>query len=205
MVVNAIDELREQLESILDDIKLRLRLVFTRGTVTVNYPRELDKLRKLQVTGMVNETSNDVEHAEPMGLAAEPLAGAEPFLGVILGQRGHLVAVIVSDPRAQPTGLKAGEVVVWSPHGQTIWLKENGDIDITAPNNINMTARNITLNAAEKLELRGDKILGRATSLYQYGTNGHGWNVFPTYVDAYTGGAVAGTTHPISPSDVPEE
>ncbi|MAO55651.1 MAG: hypothetical protein CMM61_08135 [Rhodospirillaceae bacterium] len=211
--MNGYAALREQLESILADIKLRLQLVFTRGTVRIVYTRKENELQKVQVTGLHGETSDQVDHAEPFGLASKPLDGAEAFLGAVLGQRGQLIALVISDPRSAPLGLKPGETVLWSPHGQTIWLHDDGSIAIDAPgkitvntpDDIDMNGRNITITAEQVLELRGDKVLGRATSLYQYGTNGHGWNVYPTYVDAYTIGQVPGSTFAISPPEVPTE
>ncbi|HBS22714.1 MULTISPECIES: phage baseplate assembly protein [Thalassospira] len=129
----------------LDNIKLRIKLLFTRATVTYVYVIEDGKMRKIQVQGL--GLNDAVEHAEPYGLAMHPLIGSEAFLASILGQRGHLVGTLISDPRYRPTGDKPGEVILWSKHGQTIWLHDDGTLRVSAPNKVEVTAPEVTTNA----------------------------------------------------------
>jgi len=197
-------ELKEQLRTSLNSIRVRMRLMFTRGTLTVVHVAPAGKMQTIQVTGLAGETSDNIEHAQNYGLSTSPMPGAEPFMNAILGQRGQLVAIAICDPRLEPTNRKPGEVDVWSVHGQIIKLRADGGMTINAPGNIDMTGENITINARQKLEFKAKVILGRATDLYQYGTNGFGYNMFQTYIDNYTIGQTPGTTFPISPPEVPE-
>lgn len=135
----------DKIKDTLDNIKLRLKLLFSRASVTYVYQIAPGKLRHLQVHGL--GLDDKIEHAEAYGLAGRPLEGAEAFVSSILGQRSHLVATIVSDPRYRPTGDKPGEVVLWSRFGQTIWLHEDGTMRISAPTAVEVTAPEVTTNA----------------------------------------------------------
>lgn len=137
----------ENLKGALGDIRTRIRMLFTRARVTHVYVIEQGKLRDLQARGLADEVTDEIQHAEPYGLASFPLAGAEAFLSEVLGQRGNLIASIVSDPRYRPTGDKPGEVVVWSKYGQTVWLHDDGTLRVSAPNAVEVTAPEVTTNA----------------------------------------------------------
>ena len=115
----------------LDDIKTRLRLLFTRGRVRLVDPKETGEAQLLQVSGLAAELSDGVEHFQPFGLEAHPVAGAESFLLAVLGQRGQLIA-LVHDPRVRPDWLKPGETCLYSAQDQHIWLDKNDDIRIKA-------------------------------------------------------------------------
>lgn len=123
----------EQLREALNDIRVRVRLMFTRGRLNIVYPPPAGKMQTLQVEGLAGEVNDRVEHAEEYGHASYPLEGAEPFMGAILGQRNQLVALVVSDPRTRPVGLKPGEVCVWSAYGQRIHLRDDGGITVEVP------------------------------------------------------------------------
>lgn len=134
-----------KIKDTLENIKLRLKLLFTRAAITYVYEIEDGKMRKVQVRGL--GLNDEVEHAEPYGLAMYPLLGAEAFLSSVLGQRGHLVGSLIADPRFRPTGDKPGEVIVWSKYGQTIWLHDDGTLRVSSPNKVEITAPEVTTNA----------------------------------------------------------
>ncbi|WP_085616316.1 phage baseplate assembly protein domain-containing protein [Thalassospira alkalitolerans] len=135
----------DKIKDTLDNIKLRLKLLFSRASVTYVYQIEPGKLRHLQVHGL--GLDDKIEHAEAYGLAVYPLEGAEAFVSSILGQRSHLVATIISDPRHRPTGGRPGEVVLWSRWGQTVWFHADGTAAISAPKAVTVDAPEVTVNA----------------------------------------------------------
>lgn len=149
----------EQLRDSLNDLRTRLRLILTRGRLTVVYVPATNKGQKLQARGLQNEVSDGVDHAEDYGLAFHPVPGAELMLGAIMGQRAQLVALKVNDPRGRPTDLKPGEVCFWSSHGQRIHLRENGGISVFAPGGditVNAPAANITIEGNVSMSVGGD-------------------------------------------------
>ncbi len=135
----------EDLTATLKDIGLRIRLLFTRAVVTLVYKDEAGKMQTLQVANGFIGTSDGVEHAQAYGMAAQPMPGAEAYLAAVAGHQAQLVAVIVGDPRSRPVNLKPGEVVLWSVHGQTVWLKNTGEIHIDAPAPITATAPEVNV------------------------------------------------------------
>ncbi len=186
--------LREQLA----DLSLRIRLIFTRGIVTVVYKVEADKIQQLQAKGLFGEVSDNTEHFEPYGLACSPLPGAEAFLMALLGQRSHLLA-FVCDPRKSPTGRKPGEVILWSAYGQRIWLHDDGGMSLGSPAYINCTAPDITMKAENKFRIEGDQVEIFATTSFAFDISGHGQKWYGNYVDYWTLDQQPGTTYNIAP------
>lgn len=135
----------EKIKSSLADIRTRIRMLFTRAAVTYVYEIEDGKMRLVQVRGL--GLNDEVEHAEPYGLAMYPLQGSEAFLSSILGQHAHLVGTLIADPRYRPGGDKPGEVILYSRWGQTIWLHDDGTLRVSAPNTVEVTAPEVTTNA----------------------------------------------------------
>lgn len=160
----------ETLKDTLDTIMMRIRLMFSRGNVTLVFKDEAGKIQRLQVSGLAGELSNEIDHAEPYGLAARPLTGAEVFMNAVLGQRGQLTAMIVGDPRYRPHGLKDGEVVLWSKHGQRVWMKDDGSVEITAPAPVKINAPALDVEApdvtvtSENVSVTADNVAISATS-----------------------------------------
>ncbi|WP_085593524.1 phage baseplate assembly protein V [Thalassospira sp. MCCC 1A01428] len=139
----------EQIKDALDAIKIRIRMLFTRGNVTLVYTDQTGEIQRVQISGLAGELLNDVDHAQPYGLAARPLVGAEAFMASVLGQRGQLTALIIGDPRYRPIGIKDGEVVVWSKFGQTVWLHDDGTLTVSVPNTVKVTAPKVEVEAPE--------------------------------------------------------
>jgi len=149
----------EWIKEQLADLSLRIRLLFTRGIVTVVYKVDADKIQRLQVKGLFGETSDKVEHFEPYGLACSPKPGAEAFLMSLLGQRSQLLA-FVCDPREQPTGRKSGEVILWSAFGQRIWLYDDGSMTLSAPASIKIEAPEVQVDTPKAVVNSPDISLG---------------------------------------------
>ncbi|MBI1321343.1 MAG: phage baseplate assembly protein V [Candidatus Hydrogenedens sp.] len=129
------------------DTAQRVRLALARAVL--NLVDDTTPLQTLQVGLLAEETRGYVEYFHPYGLTTHPVPGAEVAMLFLAGNRDHPVAVAVADRRSRVTGLKEGEVCLYSKwlqrlsydelgqvelvtaHGQRILLGEGGQVDIT--------------------------------------------------------------------------
>ena len=129
------------------------------------------KMQGLQLAVLKDEIIDDVEHAEPYGFTAYPLAGAEAFIAFLGGDRSHAVAMTVADRRFRIKGLKPGEVALYTDEEDTIIFKRNKTIEITTDNYI-VNAKNIAMTGAEKITLTTPNLSLNAAAISAGGTDG---------------------------------
>lgn len=84
------------------------------------------KLRTLQIQILGGDIRDPIEHFEPYGFTSEPHPGAEAIAVSLGGDRDHTLAVVVSDRRYRPMGLKDGEVCIFDDLGRKIFLSRDG-------------------------------------------------------------------------------
>lgn len=134
----------ELIGRLLEPVRRRLAGMVFRGVV-----RRVDSSRKmqaLQVDLLAGETLDRVELAEQYGFTSSPNDGAEVFGVCVGGDRGHPLALAASDRRHRPTTLAAGEVLVYSSHGQRVLLKAGGAVEVSG-------ATSVKVNASTSIEL----------------------------------------------------
>lgn len=119
------------------------------------------------VPGSANEEKHTIEVVWTTGakvrrydwMTSHPLPGAEAVTVFLSGNREHAICLAVDDRRYRIQGLKGGEVAIYTDEndqgsGHRIVMRRGRLIDIkcdtlsvTADNNINLSANNITLAA----------------------------------------------------------
>jgi len=72
------------------------------------------------------DVEDDLEHAEPYGLAASPPPGAHVFVAQLGGDGASSVALVTSDGTFRPTGLTSGDVALYDATGKRITLSTLG-------------------------------------------------------------------------------
>ncbi|MBM3114998.1 phage baseplate assembly protein V [Jeongeupia naejangsanensis] len=132
----------------IERLARRVRLMVARAVV--NLVNDAGGLQLLQVSALADETRDDVERAQNYGLTSVPLPGATVVMVAVAGSRDHLVATAVDDPRYRPTGLKAGEVCVYTNEGDRIHL-QNGRL-------VEISTKTLRINADTLIELNTDKL-----------------------------------------------
>lgn len=85
-----------------------------------------NKLRTLQIQLLDGDIRQPIEHFEPYGFTSEAKTGAEALALSLGGDRDQTVAVVVTDRRFRPTGLKDGEVCVFDDLGRKVYLSREG-------------------------------------------------------------------------------
>ena len=87
-------------------------------------------LQSVQVRILADEVMDGVEHMEPYGFTSSPLPGAEGVVLNVAGQRGACVAVNFGNRGVRVTGLKSGEVCIYTDEGDKITLKRDRHVEI---------------------------------------------------------------------------
>lgn len=137
--------------------------ILARGVVALG--NSASKLQSLQLRLLAGEVKDDVEHLEPYGFTASPLAGAEALAGFIGGDRSHAVVIVVADRRFRLQGLKPGEVALYTDEGDRLHFKRGRIIDIdTVTLNVKASASvnfdTPLITTTGRLEAAGDVVAG---------------------------------------------
>lgn len=138
------------LNKVLAPIKRGLKLLVSRAVVSIvndAYARQ-----NLQIRLQTDEVADDVERFQNYGFSSVPFAG-EAVVVSVGGKRNHLVAVVVDDKGSRPTGLKAGDVVMYHSEGHQILFTENGEVILsckkftTKTEEVVFNCKNFSVNA----------------------------------------------------------
>lgn len=103
------------------------------------------KTQALQVTAAADATRAGVEHFQPYGFAAVPLAGAEGIMLALGGHADHALVIAVADRRYRLRNLQAGEVAIYTDEGDEIRIKRGGTIEVKASSQVKLTAPGVVL------------------------------------------------------------
>lgn len=87
-------------------------------------------LQSVQVRILADEVMDGVEHMEPYGFTSNPLPGAEGVVLNVAGQRGACVGLNFGNRGLRVTGLKSGEVCIYTDEGDRITLKRDRHMEI---------------------------------------------------------------------------
>lgn len=86
------------------------------------------KIQLVRVGALENEIFDSVERMQDYGFSSNPPINSEVLLGEIGGSRDHPIVVKVDSAAYRPKNLIAGEVIVYSQHGQRLLLTSTGQI-----------------------------------------------------------------------------
>jgi phage baseplate assembly protein V len=133
------------------------------GRGTLNLTQDGEGQQRMQVALLDGEVRDGVDRVQPYGLSSHPAPGGTAIVVCLGGNRDHPVVIAVDEPRARPTGLAAGEVVVWSARGQRILLREDEGLEITTPAGarieitpgqvVNVEALQVVVKASSKVRM----------------------------------------------------
>lgn len=93
---------------------IRRRVMLMVGRAVLSAIDDERKLQALQVRGLSRELIDRVERFQEYGFTSHPHPRAEVLLLAPGGIRQHPIAIAVDDRRYRPTGLKRGEVCLYT-------------------------------------------------------------------------------------------
>ena len=119
-------------------------MMLARGIVKA--VRNTEGTQKLQIVALADETIDNIERLQEYGLETYPDADAEAFAAFVGGNREIGVVLVTHDRRYRPKTLASGEVMLYTKHGQSIHLKADGSIVLTAKSGLPITLAGDTVN-----------------------------------------------------------
>lgn len=186
------------LNKLLDPLRRRVRLMISRAVLSAISDGQ--GIQLVQVKLLDGEVRDGVERFQNYSFTSVPLPGAEGIMACVSGNRDHGVIIAMDDRRYRIKDLQPGEAAMYThrdkeAHKHRIKFNDDGTMDVMA--------KGINLIAAEKVRIAGDVVEIHANSIFKFDVNGHGQKWLPTKVDTWQIGEVAGTTHNISPPEIP--
>lgn len=97
---------------------------------TLNLVKSADNIQKVQVSGLADETLQDVELMQQFGLTSVPPAGTQVVVLPMGGKTTHSIVIATENGSFRVKNLKSGETAVYDESGSTIILKQGRLIEI---------------------------------------------------------------------------
>jgi len=111
-------------------MSLKTKLMSLIGRGMISKVDDGNPIQLVEISGLAGEEI-DAERLQPYGITSNPPAGAETVYGYTSADHEQAVAFVCDCGKWRITGLQSGEVALYSQHGQTILLEENGDVVTT--------------------------------------------------------------------------
>ena len=115
--------IKERTESALGAVRQAFR-------GTLNLVKSADNIQKVQVSGLADETLQDVELMQQFGLTSVPPAGTQVVVLPMGGATTHSIVIATENGSFRVKNLKSGETAVYDESGSTIILKQGRLIEI---------------------------------------------------------------------------
>lgn len=107
-------------------VKRKALLMVLKGTVAL--ADDSTDIQQLQVDTIADNSPDEVEHYQPLGITSVPAAGADCIVLAAGGGVSNPVVVGVQDRTTRPTGMSEGETKVYSAHGATVYFNASGEV-----------------------------------------------------------------------------
>ncbi|HDX1124358.1 phage baseplate assembly protein V [Pasteurella canis] len=149
------------LNRVLAPIKRSLKLLVNRGVMS--FVSDEHKRQNVQIRLQSDEVIDDAERFQNYGFSSVPSAG-EVIAVEVGGKRSHIAVLVVDDKGVRPTGLKAGDVVVYHQEGHSFLLTEQGEVVLTCKK-FTVRAEQEVLFETPQTRFSGDvDIVGQSTA-----------------------------------------
>lgn len=144
-------DLARAVAQLVGPLKRRVLLMVGRGVLSL-VNDELT-LQSLQVGLLADELRDGVERFQQYGFTSHPHPGAEAVVVFAGGDRSHGLAVAVDDRRYRLRGLAQGEVALYTDEGDTVVLRRDRTIEVTAGAQVTVTAPLVEVAASTQVTL----------------------------------------------------
>lgn len=92
--------------------------------------KSADNIQKVQVSGLADETLQDVEFMQHFGFTSVPPANTQAVILPIGGQTSHGIVIATENGTFRVKNLQGGEVAVYDESGSSIVLKKGRLIEV---------------------------------------------------------------------------
>lgn len=113
----------------------------------LNLVNSSPKIQLVQVSGLADETLQDVELMQHFGFTSVPPVGTEAAIIPLGGKTTHGIVIATENGSFRVASLKNGEVAIYDSSGSTIILKNNRIIDVNC-DTFNVICKNYSVTAS---------------------------------------------------------
>ncbi|OOF46948.1 baseplate assembly protein [Rodentibacter trehalosifermentans] len=115
--------IQQRTQNAISDIRQAFRGV-------LNLVKSADNIQKVQVSGLADETLQDVELMQHFGFTSVPPANTQAVILPMGGQTSHGIVIATENGAFRVKSLQGGEVAVYDESGSSIILKKGRLIEI---------------------------------------------------------------------------
>jgi len=135
----------------------RMRNIVARGVVSL--VQDGLKMQGLQVELLNGEIIDGAEHPQPYGFSSHAHSGAEAFVAFCGADRAHPLVLCVDDRRFRIKGAKAGEVVLYTDEGDTVWFKRGRTIAVAGGEKVSVATKKLVAEASGSAEIVSPEVM----------------------------------------------
>lgn len=157
--------------AIVEGVFRRIQMLFGRGRVT--FVDDTGTVQKMQVQMNGLETPDNRYRLAEFGFTSNPPIGSDVVALHMAGDRSSGAVVATNHQPSRPTGLLAGESMLYSQDGKYVYMTASGGISVFADGQtVNVTgATTVTINAATEVVMNTPLLKVSGDILDNYGTN----------------------------------
>ena len=145
-------KLAKQTKEVAKNVQDGVRAAF-RGVL--NLVKSGSDIQQVQVSGLADETIQDLELMQHFGFTSVPPAGTQAVVIPLGGKTTHGIIVATENGSFRVKNLKNGEVAIYDSSGSTIILKNNRVIDVEC-DAYNVKCKTYQVTASEGATINGD-------------------------------------------------
>lgn len=145
-------KLAKQTKDVAKNVQDSVRAAF-RGIL--NLVKSGSDIQQVQVSGLADETIQDLELMQHFGFTSVPPAGTQAVVIPLGGKTTHGIIVATEHGSFRVKNLKNGETAIYDSSGSTIILKNNRVIDVEC-DAYNVKCKTYQVTASEGATINGD-------------------------------------------------
>lgn len=135
---------------------MRDRIMLMMGRAVLTALNDAGGIQVGRADLLEDESRDNLERLQDYGFTSVPLPGADAFVAFPGGNRDNGVILRVDDRRYRLTGLKGGEVAIYTDEGDSIILKRNNNIEVKTLHLLINAEEDAAINT-KKFELNASK------------------------------------------------
>lgn len=144
----------QKTKEIAQNVQGSVRTAF-RGVL--NLVKSNSDIQQVQVSGLANETIQDLELIQHFGFTSAPPAGTQVVVIPLGGKTTHGVIVATENGAFRVKNLKSGETAIYDASGSTIILKNGRVIDVDC-DAFNVNCKTYSVTASESADFKTPKL-----------------------------------------------
>lgn len=145
-------KLAKQTKEVTKGVQDSVRAAF-RGVL--NLVKSGSDIQQVQVSGLADETIQDLELMQHFGFTSVPPSGTQAVVIPLGGKTTHGIIVATENGSFRVKNLKNGEVAIYDSSGSTIILKNNRVIDVEC-DAYNVKCKTYQVTASDGATINGD-------------------------------------------------